>query len=94
MNQGIRLGLLGVVAFCAVPAAHAEVFKCVDGAGKITYSEKEEPHSKCSPATGKINVVPATRAVAPSQKTGESNEGSGRSDLQRGQLAEIGRAHV
>jgi len=89
MNQRIRLSVLGMVAFCSVPAAHAEVFKCVDAAGKITYSEKEEAHAKCSPATGKINVVPATRAVAPSQKTGESNEGSGRSDLQRGQLAEL-----
>lgn len=91
MKQMIRLAALGMVAFCAASTAHAEVFKCVNAAGKITYSEKKEANAQCSLVTGEVNVVPATRAVAPPAKSVESND-RGRSESQSGPIAEQERA--
>lgn len=84
---------LGVFALFAATAALAEVFKCVDAAGKITYSEKKEANAQCGLVTGEVSVVPATRAVAPS-KSVESNERNVKSESQPGQIAEQERALV
>jgi uncharacterized coiled-coil protein SlyX len=82
---------ISLVALCTMPAADAEVFKCINPAGKITYSEKKEANAQCSPVTTPINVVPATSAAAPaSRPTGP--EGGGKQDALRGQIAEQERA--
>lgn len=81
---------VSALAFCAMPAADAEVFKCINPAGKITYSETKEANARCSPVTTPINVVPATSAAAPAARPGP--EGGGKQDALRGQIAEQERA--
>ena len=94
MNQGIRWHILGVVALCATPAAHAEVFKCVDAAGKITYSEKKEANAQCSLVSGEVNVVSVPKVVAPPPRSNESNERNVKSESPPGQIAEQARALI
>lgn len=54
MRHLIGLGLLVL----ALPL-HAELLKCKDPAGKITYSERKEPGMVCTEVTTEITVVPA-----------------------------------
>jgi septal ring factor EnvC (AmiA/AmiB activator) len=55
--------LLGLcLALSALPL-YAEIFKCVDRKGEVTYSEKKE-NAACVALTGAVNVVPAIK-VAP-----------------------------
>jgi len=75
-----------LLALFALPAADAEVFKCLHPDGKVTYSEKKEANAKCSPVSTPINVVPATSA------TGPVSTGGGKQDGLRGQIAEQERA--
>lgn len=51
--------LLGLMT-AASPLA-AEVFKCIDAAGKVTYGSSQEPKMKCTPVTAEITVVPAVK---------------------------------
>lgn len=64
MNQRwagwMSLGLMAVA-----PPLAAEVFKCIDAAGKLTYSSSKEPQMKCTPVTAEITVVPAVKAPPP-----------------------------
>lgn len=87
---------VSLVALSAMPAADAEVFKCINPAGKITYSETKEANAQCSPVTTPINVMPASRAAAPVSKSTESTdpEKGGKQDALRGQIAEQERALV
>jgi len=78
-----------MAALFVLPAADAEMFKCINPAGKITYSEKKEANAQCSPVTTPINVVPATSAAAPTSRS-TSTEGGG--NALRGQIAEQERA--
>ncbi|MBT9612579.1 MAG: hypothetical protein IV108_04840 [Burkholderiales bacterium] len=80
-----------IIGLCVMPAADAEVFKCVNPAGKITYSEKKEANSQCSSVTTPINVVPAMRVPDKESRTPDS-EDSGKKDAMRGQIAEQERA--
>ena len=82
-----------MVAIFLTPAADAEVFKCINPAGKITYSEKKEANAQCSPVTTPINVVPATSIAAPASRTTEP-EGRGKQDVLREQITEQERALV
>lgn len=89
MKQVNAVYAFGMVLVFSIPEAGAEVFKCVDSAGKVTYSEKKEANAQCSVVTGEINVVPATRAAAPRAKIGESNDRPSKPETsQPGQLAE------
>lgn len=81
---------VSALTLCAMSAADAEVFKCINPAGKITYSEKKEANAQCTPVTTPINVVPATRAAAPASRS--DSEGGGKQDALRGQIAEQERA--
>lgn len=93
MKQVNAVYAFSIALVFSIPEAGAEVFKCVDSAGKITYSQKTEPNAQCSVVTGEINVVPATRAAAP-PKSVESSERErvSKSDPQGGQIAEQERA--
>ena len=44
--------------------ASADLFKCKDAAGKITYSELKQAGMTCTPVTTEITVVPGTPARA------------------------------
>lgn len=79
---------VSLVALFAMPAADAEVFKCINPAGNITYSEKTEANAQCSPVNTPINVVPATSAAAPASR---SDAGMG-GKQDGGQIAEQERA--
>ena len=59
-----RLILSVCLALSVLPAT-AEIFKCVDGTGNVTYSEKKESSSACVPVTATVNVVPAIKPIAP-----------------------------
>ncbi len=86
--------VVSTAALLVMPTADAEVFKCINPAGKITYSETKEANAQCSPVTTPINVMPATRAAAPASKSTESTdpEKGGKQDALRGQIAEQERA--
>ncbi|MBI5750745.1 MAG: DUF4124 domain-containing protein, partial [Hydrogenophilales bacterium] len=90
MNHSRTVFAVSALILCAMPAADAEVFKCINPAGKITYSEKKEANAQCSPVTTPINVVPATSAAAPAARPG--SEGGGKQDALPGQIAEQERA--
>lgn len=62
------LGLFVLVWLSA--NAQAELLKCVDNAGKVSYGEKALPGQNCTPVTATVNVIPATKplpSAAPSQ---------------------------
>ncbi len=44
-------------------AAQAELLKCVDSAGKVSYGEKALAGQHCSAVTATVNVVPATKPL-------------------------------
>ena len=92
----MRRGLYGVAIFaiCATTAASAEVFKCVDAAGKITYAETKEANAKCNVVSGEVNVVSVPKVVARPPKSNESNERNVKSESQPGEIAEQERALI
>ena len=59
-----RFALSVCLALNVLPAT-AEIFKCVDGTGNVTYSEKKESSSACVPVTATVNVVPTIKPIAP-----------------------------
>jgi len=65
LNAGVALGLALGLAMAAAPATAADVFKCIDAAGKVTYSSSKDPKMKCTPVTAEITVVPALKAPPP-----------------------------
>ena len=85
---------LGVFALFAATAALAEVFKCVDAAGKITYSEKKEAHAQCNLVSGEVNVVSVPKVVPRPPKANESNERNVKSESPPGEIAEQERALI
>jgi hypothetical protein len=63
---GIALNLsLGLGLMSAAPPLAAEVFKCIDATGKVTYTSTKEPKMKCTPVTAEITVVPAVKVPPP-----------------------------
>lgn len=82
---------VGLVSVFLTPAANAEVYKCIDATGGIVYSERVEAKAQCSPVTAPINIVPASRAAAPSPKSSESERGV-KQDPLREQITEQERA--
>ena len=57
--------ILGVVLALSGVPLKAEIFKCLDGTGNVTYSEKKESSSACVPVTATVNVVPAIKPIVP-----------------------------
>lgn len=55
----MRKILIGPVLFILGLPAQADLLKCKDTNGKITYSERKEPGMVCTPVTTEITVVPA-----------------------------------
>ena len=92
----MRRGLYGVAVFaiCATTGVSAEVFKCVDAAGKITYAETKEANAKCNVVSGEVNVVSVPKVVARPPKSIESNERNVKSESQPGEIAEQERALI
>jgi len=56
----ISLTVLGFVLMAAALPANAELFKCKDSGGKITYSGRKLSGMTCTPVTTEITVVPGT----------------------------------
>jgi len=83
-----------MAALFVLPAADAEVFKCINPAGKITYSEKKEANAQCTPVTTPINVVPASSGAAPASKSEKESERSGIKNVLSEQITEQERALV
>lgn len=52
-----HLGLL-LLALAAPLMAQAELYKCIDAEGRVTYSEVKDPKAKCTVAGGNVTVVP------------------------------------
>ncbi|MEK6663512.1 MAG: DUF4124 domain-containing protein [Pseudomonadota bacterium] len=80
---------VSLFALFTMPMADAEVFKCINADGKISYSEKKEANAQCSLVTTPINVVPATSVTPASRPNAERG---GKLDASRGQIAEQERA--
>ena len=55
----MRKILIGPVLFILALPVQADLLKCKDTNGKITYSERKEPGMVCTPVTTEITVVPA-----------------------------------
>ena len=94
MNRAIQYVAFGVSLAVIAWPADAEIFKCTDKAGKVTYAEKKDPQAVCTPVTGSVNVVPTiprpnppTPPSAPSSPTVEKS-GPQRDDLQKQIAAE------
>ncbi|PKO57525.1 MAG: DUF4124 domain-containing protein [Betaproteobacteria bacterium HGW-Betaproteobacteria-19] len=58
--------LLLILAFCASPLAHAQVYKCVDANGKTTYTNDRTLARGCQPLASdqSVSSVPAPRPSA------------------------------
>lgn len=61
MNHPLTSALLSVCLMTAAIPSVAEVFKCIDAAGKVTYGSSQESKMKCTPVTAEITVVPAVK---------------------------------
>lgn len=85
MKRTIRYCALGA-CLIAWPAT-AEVFKCIDAAGKVTYSEKKEPKAGCVPVTATVNVVPAVKPTPPTPPLAPHVAQGGRRDELQKQIA-------
>jgi len=59
------LGLLSMGLAFLTSSVAADLFKCIDAAGKVTYGSSKEPKMKCAPVTAEITVVPAFQAPPP-----------------------------
>lgn len=59
------LGLLSMGLIVVTSPVAAEVFKCIDAAGRVIYGSSIEPKMKCTPVTAEITVVPAVKAPPP-----------------------------
>ena len=74
--------VLGVALALSALPLYAEIFKCVDSKGDVTYSEKKE-NTACVAVTGAVNVVPAVK-VAPRAAIAPRAEASDqRTELQK-----------
>lgn len=72
MKPLVFMSVVSLLVLLIMAVAEAETFKCVDAAGKVTYSEKIEANSQCAPVTTTINVMPIPKAVYPAFKPAES----------------------
>ena len=87
-----------VIALFLTSTAQAELLKCVDAAGRVTYGEKALAGQQCSAVTAPVNVIPATKVPAPAPASAGPQPVSRRADLERqianleGQLAEAQKA--
>ena len=78
----------------ALPVA-AQVFKCIDGAGKVTYGSSLDPKMKCTPVTAEINIVPAVKPSPPAPSKARDPKEAQREALEnqaREQELALGRA--
>jgi septal ring factor EnvC (AmiA/AmiB activator) len=75
--------LLGLGLLIAAPPLAAEVFKCIDAAGKVIYGERKEPKMKCTPVTAEITVVPALKAPPPAQAKEQDPTEKQREELEK-----------
>lgn len=57
--------LLGLALLSLALPLHADLLKCKDSAGKVTYSERKEPGMACTPVTTEITIVPAPPVAQP-----------------------------
>lgn len=91
MNRLCAACMLSWLSLLALPAAQAEVFKCVLPSGAIVYSEKKEANAQCTVVTAPINVVPANKPAAPRSKS-DAPEGEVKQDPLKDKIAEQERA--
>ena len=61
----MRLILTTLALFSLALPVQADLLKCIEPGGKVTYSERKEPGMTCTPVTAEITVVPALPATQP-----------------------------
>ena len=61
----MRLTLTTLALFSLALPVQADLLKCIEPGGKVTYSERKEPGMTCTPVTAEITVVPALPATQP-----------------------------
>ena len=74
--------LLGLCLTLSNFPLHAEIFKCVDSKGDVTYSEKKE-NAACVAVTGAVNVVPAIKAAPRAPIAPRAEPSDQRAELQK-----------
>lgn len=79
MKPLVIMSVVSLLVLLLMSVAEAETFKCIDAAGKVSYSEKKEANAQCSPVTTAINVMPVPKAVYPS--SGPTASGAKRDPL-------------
>jgi Domain of unknown function (DUF4124) len=79
MKPLVIMSVVSLLVLLLMSVAEAETFKCINAAGKVSYSEKKEANAQCSPVTTPINVMPVPSAVYPS--SGPSASGAKRDPL-------------
>ena len=50
---------------CLALPVRADLLKCIEPGGRVTYSERKEPGMTCTPVTAEISVVPALPVSRP-----------------------------
>lgn len=78
MKPARYLLLWGIVA----APAQADLLKCVDAAGHVSYGEKAVKGQTCSAVTATVNVVPAVKAPPPSSTAAQAQPQSARAQLE------------
>lgn len=70
MQRAVRITPAFVIALLASAASFAQApLKCIDAAGKVTYTSQELPGSKCTRVGATISVVPSDKPAAPPAKS-------------------------
>ncbi len=55
----MRLTLISLALLALALPVQADLLKCIEPGGKVTYSERKEPGMTCTPVTTEITIVPA-----------------------------------
>ena len=55
----MRLSLTSLALVTLALPVQADLLKCIEPGGKVTYSERKEPGMTCTPVTTEITIVPA-----------------------------------
>lgn len=64
----MRLTLSSLALLALALPVQADLLKCIEPGGKVTYSERKEPGMTCTPVTTEITIVPALPVTQPAPR--------------------------
>jgi len=64
----VRLTLSSLALLALALPVQADLLKCIEPGGKVTYSERKEPGMTCTPVTTEITIVPALPVTQPAPR--------------------------